>query len=252
VVVAGAIPADGPAADFNFVMFGDVPLPLRVVGRFDRLPGAGSTGLVFDLRTEMLAAERDTGQLDSQELHYQVWANDSAGADLGARLTGAGLLVTKVDRIGDQIAAMNRGAPALALRLYLFAGAIAVLLAIGAVLLTAWAGRRNRRSELAALRITGVPGRLLRSGLRREYAMVLGLPSLAGVIAGLASAALILPTIALVAVDSGIAPVYKIGVVWLPGALGLMAAGFLLVIVLVDRFIGGSPRRHGGVTNGPP
>lgn len=250
VIVAGGLPAeDAAATEFNFLVFGRNPQSLQAVRRVPQLPGAGSFGFVFDLRTEVLGAERLGGQLNVEQLRYQVWASAAVGEDFDQQLAAAGLLVTSSERMSRELDLLNRAAPALALRLYLFAGIIAVILAAGVVLLSALVSRRTRRDEMQALRTSGVRAAILRGGLRREYLTLLGYPSLIGVIAGLAGAALILPTIPLVSVDAAAAPVYKIGLGWLPGALALLAVSFLLVVAAANRLVHGTRRRHGGVTN---
>ena len=56
----------------------------------------------------------------------------------------------------------------LALRLLLVCGAAAVLVAVGALLVAAYVGRRQRAYEVAALRVVGVRRRTVRALLLRE------------------------------------------------------------------------------------
>ena len=56
----------------------------------------------------------------------------------------------------------------LALRLLLVCGAAAVVVAVGALLVAAYVGRRQRAYEVAALRVVGVRRRTVRAMLLRE------------------------------------------------------------------------------------
>ncbi|MFS8479893.1 MAG: FtsX-like permease family protein, partial [Micromonosporaceae bacterium] len=212
VVLAGPAPADEPdATEFAFPGLADEPQPFTVAERAARLPRAGQ-GLLFDLDYAIRAAERRASLADSTELRYEVWAADGAPADLGTRLAAAGLQVLRAESIDGELAHLGRRAPALGLRLYLLAGAVAVALAVGVVLFTAYVGVDARRDELTALRVAGVRRRLLRRALVREYAALLAMPLAVGFAAGAVGALLMLPGIPLVTVDT---PVGYLA--WRPG-----------------------------------
>ena len=163
VIVAGRTPADDEAAsEFAFPGLGEGSQRYRVVGHVAALPRALGRALLVDLGTAVAAAQRASGLSDNSRLRYEVWAGDGAPADLGARLANAGVAVIDEDSVAAEEARLAAGAPALGLRLALLAGAVAVALAVGAVLLTAYLGARIRRYEFAALRATGVRARTLR------------------------------------------------------------------------------------------
>ncbi len=157
VVVAGSSPADdGRAEDFSFPALAEQPQEFNVVAREASLPRVGRRGLLFDLDYAVRAAERNSTLSDNTRLRYEVWADPEAPADLTSRLAASGLQVLGETSISSQLDRLSRAAPALGLRLYLIAGAAAVALAIGVVLLTARVGAQTRRYELAALRVAGV------------------------------------------------------------------------------------------------
>ncbi len=239
VVVAGATPADDSGAvNFTFPALGEAPQQFTVVDREVSLPRAGDRALLFDLDYAVRAAERGSSLSDNSRLRYEVWADPSAPADLPARLAAAGLQVLDVQSRAAEQDQLGRAAPALGLRLYLIAGAAAVLLAVGAVLLTAYIGAGARRYELAALRVTGVRARTLRWALLREYLLLIGLPFLAGLVAGFAGAALMLPGIPLVSVGSAVGSVrYSPGVGVLPIAVAITLVGLAFAVVAVLRLV---------------
>lgn len=239
-VLAGPAPTDEPdATEFAFPALADEPQPFTVAQRTPRLPRAGQ-GLLFDLDYAIRAAERHASLADNTDLRYEVWAADEAPADLGARLVAAGLQVLRAESVDGEVAHLGRRAPALGLRLYLLAGAVAVALAVGVVLLTAYIGVDGRRYELAALRMVGVRRRLLRRGLVREYAALLAMPLAVGFAAGVAGALLMLPGIPLVTVDT---PVGELA--WRPGPDGVLplaaavtVLGVIGTVVVVLRLLG--------------
>ncbi|MEV0717924.1 FtsX-like permease family protein [Asanoa sp. NPDC050611] len=232
VVLAGPAPADDPDADsFSFPLLGRAPDPVQVADRVKLVPRGGGHALLFDGPSLVERAERSAG-LNTDQMSYEVWATDAAPADLGAKLAAEGIPVLYTERWSDRMTQLSRAAPALALRLYLFAGLVALLLALGALVLDAGVTAPWRRQQVRGLRLTGVPARALRGMANRENLMVLGYPVVAGVVAGVGGAALVLPAIALVSIDGG-DQAYRLGGWWLPGSLlfllvALVAAGLVL------------------------
>jgi len=238
-VLAGTAPAeDTGAAEFDFPGFTEQPQAFRVTGNAPRLPRAGGHGLLFDLDYAVRIAERTTSLADVTQLRYEVWAASGAPSDLGTRLAEQGVQVLRQESRAGQLDQLGRRAPALGLRLYLLAGAAAVALAVGVVLLTAYVGAESRLYELAALRVTGVRRRVLRRGILREYAALLAMPLVVGFGVGAAGALLMLPGIPLVTVDR---PAGDIG--WRPGpgalplAVAVTLAGLLLTVLVVVRML---------------
>jgi hypothetical protein len=240
VALAGPTPADDPtAAEFTFPALGDATQPFTVVDRPTRLPRAGPRAVLFDLDYAVRSAQRGSTLSDNSRLRYEVWATAAAPADLDRRLADAGVRVLDEQTIAGERGRLARAAPALGLVLYLLAGGAAMALAVGAVLLTAYVGAQARRYELAALRVTGVRPMLLRRGLVREYAHLLLAPVLAGLLAGLAGAALMLPGMPVVTVGAALGELaYEPGPGALPAALAATAVGLVLAVVAVVRLVG--------------
>jgi hypothetical protein len=230
VVLAGPAPADDPAAtEFRFPGFTERPEPFTVVDRVDRLPRSGTRGLLFDLDHAVSRASRSVALTDSGGLRYEVWASPAAPADLPQRLAAHGVPVLGSDSIGAATDRLGRRAPALGLWLYLLAAAAAVVLALGVVALSTRLGAAARRADLAALRASGVPARLLRRALAREYAALLGWPLLVGLAVGVVAGLLMVPGLPLVETDAGNpAASYRLSFGVLPVAVVATAAGLLL------------------------
>lgn len=199
VVLTGSAPTQNgdPLAPWNFMAFANQPQPFEVVQQEKNIPGGYGHGYLTDLETGINHA-MDTSRADPRFVYYEVWANANAPKDLAERLSGQGIQVYRTQTLDAFSAQLSRRAPALALSFYGLAGLVAVLLALGIVVLAARIGADQRRYELASLRVTGVPERVLRRGIRREYLTLLGWPSITGLLAGVASALFMLPAIPLV------------------------------------------------------
>ncbi|HEY3504651.1 MAG TPA: FtsX-like permease family protein [Actinocatenispora sp.] len=241
VVLSGPAPADDAGASrFEFPAFGGTPVPFAVTGRTDVVPRAGRHALLVDLGNvqRLLATQLDQEQSDTPPT-YQVWAGPGAPPDLARRLAAAGVPVLRTDSLAGTLDRLGRQAPALALRLYLVAGVAALLLALGAVLLTAYVGVDARLYEMAALRVAGLRQAELSAAVRREYRLLLGVPLVAGLVAGAAGAVLMLPAIRLVTdTDAGVRRVYELGPWWVPGAVLVTVAGLVAAALAVARMLG--------------
>ncbi|MEV0727227.1 FtsX-like permease family protein [Polymorphospora sp. NPDC050346] len=235
-VVAGSpLSADGAAQEFSFLTFGDEITRMRVVDRSQALPGVGRPALMLDLSTVLRQAERD-GLGDLRGWEYQVWTTADAGPELVAALADAGVRVTGTRFTEQRHEELGRLAPALALRLYLLAGVVAALLGIGVLLLNIRVGARARLRDMAALRLVGVSRPAVRRALRREYTVVVAVPLVVGLLAGLGGAALLLPAIPLAEVGAdALEPVYRVGAVWIPSAVAALLVALLLAAASVLR-----------------
>jgi hypothetical protein len=240
VVIAGPTPADDPTAtQFTFPALGDAPSQFTLTDHEADLPRVGGRALLFDLDYAVASAERSSSLSDNTRLQYEVWAGPGAPTDLAQRLSAAGLQVIGEQSIAAESAQMGRSAPALGLRLYLVAGAAALLLAVGAVLLSAFIGAGPRRAELAALQVAGVRPAVLRWALLREYALIVGVSVVVGLGVGVFGAVLMLPGIPLVNVGTPIGDVsYTPGPGALPMALGITVLGLLVALVPVIALVG--------------
>ena len=240
VVVAGGSPSDNRgAASFDFPSIGDDQERFTVAGRADRLPRVGAHGLLFDMRDAVSMAERTGTLAGATNLQYEVWASADAPADLASKLSADGISVVRTETVADDLDQLSRGAPTLGLWLYLFAGALALLLATGVVLLGAYIGSSTRVYEYAALKVTGVQPRALRRAVIREYRSTLGVSLIVGCLAGVAGAVLMLPSIALVTASGPSGPVpYGGHMVALPIALVAAILAMAIVVGLALRMLG--------------
>jgi putative ABC transport system permease protein len=236
-VLAGPAPADDPdAGSFSFPGLGGDSQRYQVVAHTDRLPRAGTHGLLFDLGDATEIAERNGTLADAANLRYEVWANADAPADLGTRLAAQGIAVRGTDTVSAALDRLGRGAPTLGLWLYLLAGGLALLLAAGTALLGDVLGADARRYETAALDLSGVARADLRRALLAEYGGTLGLAWLVGVAAGLAGAVLMLPGITLVSpgdLASAGGTVPAAGAAGVTGGVGIAGAGLVALVVSV-------------------
>lgn len=238
-VLAGPSPAaDRTAGAFDFPSFADDKEPFRIVARTDRLPRVGGHGLLFDLDDAVGMAERSGTLADATGLRYEVWANAEAPTDLVQRLRRQGISVLRTESVDGYLDQLSRGAPALGLWLYLFAGALALLLAVGVVLLGAYLGAATRVYEYAALKVAGVRPAMLRRAVIREYRSTLGVALIVGVASGLAGAALMLPGVALVSVGVPLGTIsYDTRMLVLPAAVATSVLAMTVVTALALRML---------------
>jgi hypothetical protein len=238
VALSGEAPDDNRGGtDFQVLAFADEPQPFTVVQRARILPRAGDHGVIVDLDYALKQADATSGVPDNTRFFAEVWAAPNAPADLDKRLASAGVVVTQRQTIAQLQERLGRQAPALAWRLYLLAGVVSALLALGLVLLVARLGARERRHELAALRVTGVPARVLRRGVRREHLALLGLPVVVGFAVGIGSAFLMLPDMPLVTVGVVSPPDWTPSAGALAFAAGAGILSLLLAVVVAVRLV---------------
>jgi putative ABC transport system permease protein len=231
VAVAGEIPAgDSDNGDFRFVG------PHHELQNYHRtqsvavVPRAGTSGMLVDLDYTNRLSQSITSLSREADLSYEIWANAKAPDGLAEKLSTAGLVVTRTELRADYLQRLGRDAPALALRLYLLAAAAALLLVIGVVLLTSTIGASARGYDTAALLVSGVPRRTMRRSAVREHLYWISVPTVAGILCGLAGLVLVLPDVALVSGrEDNMATTVRIGPWWAGGALLAVVAGFATV-----------------------
>ena len=251
-VLAGPAPDDDvDAPRFWFPAAHGRPQFFETVDTDVLVPRGGERALLVDLEYTERIAETFTDLATRNDILYEVWANDTAPADLERQLNDAGVSVSGYTDRAELLDRLSRQPPALALRLYLLAGGAALVLAVGVVALTATAGSRWRRVDDAALRLSGIGHVVLRRSAIIEYVHWAGLPLVAGVVAGLVSAGLVLPSVPLVA-DDVVGPVdYRLGMWWLPSAVLVAAVALVATVTLAwwSRRRGGTVGRlHDGRT----
>ncbi|WP_327000534.1 hypothetical protein OHA72_36115 [Dactylosporangium sp. NBC_01737] len=148
LVSTGPLPPDGAYASF------DGPAGATVVGHADVLPRLGARGSLVDLEVA------DRAATDSELTNLgEVWLARDAPASIAEALTAAGLSIVGRRTVADERAVLSRAGSALALRFFLLAGALSVLLGAAGLAVTTLTAPRD---ELAPLRIQGLPARVNR------------------------------------------------------------------------------------------
>jgi len=146
-------------------------------------------------------------------------------------LVKQGLDIVSVDSMADREAELDRSGGALALRLFLLAAVVALILGAGTLLANAYVVIRRRAYELAALRALGAPRAMLIRSARREQ-ITLALTGVAlGAAAGLAAATFALPSLLETAGADG--PPLWYGPAWTP-VVALVLVVLALLVVVAD------------------
>jgi putative ABC transport system permease protein len=212
------------------------------------VPRAGRAALLVDLELALRQAE------SAPEGDRQVWlARDDPTAE--RRLTHA--LAAQDIRVlsRETSAAAERGyagdGAVLALRLLLVCGAAAVVVSVGALLVAAYVGRRQRAYEVAALRVVGLSRRTVRAMLLRENLGTVFVSLVTGGAAALVATWVVLPSLpqfdnASDTVAVRYAPDAASGWAAL-GALGLILGAVALAVAALQLRAGRSDRLREGV-----
>lgn len=216
----------------------------QVQGRLPLVPRAGSSGLITELAS-LAAAGTSTSTVTS----YDVWlAAEDPGRERALRqsLAQHGLQVVSRDSAREHAAAYAAQGPALALRLALLDGVVALLLAAAVLVVGVATSGAARARDLAGLRIVGVPYATVRGAAVREHLAVAVLGAVAGSALGLLAAQATLPDVPVFAdaasahpaslMPSDLGPAWSAVIATTIGCLVLLS----LVCVLVGRALAGS------------
>jgi putative ABC transport system permease protein len=163
---------------------------LGVVAMVPTLPLAGTNAALVDLS---LAERAETSP--TVYTTYQVWLSSSASPAVLARLRANGVTLGTVTRASTSRSLLDKGGLALAYDLALIVSPVALLLALGTMGYAVVAEGRQRRRELASLRLSGVSEGLARRALMIENGLVLTTVLVVGGAIGFAAAALALPSL---------------------------------------------------------
>jgi putative ABC transport system permease protein len=173
--------ASGPGNRYRITGLDGNALEVRAVALGAAIPGAPANGVVVD-RTY---AERAAG-VTSEFVTDQVWLAPGALAHVKARLVAAGVRIDGAVTASSERAQLIRQGPALATVLFLTDAGAAAALATGAAILGLYLSGRRRRYEYAALIVSRVTRRTVRTALLTEQAVVLGFGVLVGLACGFA------------------------------------------------------------------
>jgi putative ABC transport system permease protein len=143
------------------------------------VPGAGPTGILMDLEyAERLAAE------PGEVLDPQVWLTEDAPASVVDRLRDQGLVIAGDQTLAEIRAAGDDSGAALALRFFLVAAGLAVLVGLGALALVTAVDRAGWRAMVRQLRAQGMAERTTTVAALWSYGGIV----VAGVVAGVFAA----------------------------------------------------------------
>jgi putative ABC transport system permease protein len=163
----------------------------------------------------------------------EIWLsrNDpTAERHLRAALAKDGVTVFSRENRGQLERVYAGNGAVLALRLLLVCGAAAVVVAVGALLVAAYVGRRQRAYEVAALRVVGVRRRTLRALLLRENVGSVVVALLCGAAAALIATWVVLPALPQFDDPPEFAPV-RYAPDAAAGWIAVLGLGLLLVVV---------------------
>jgi putative ABC transport system permease protein len=176
-----------------------VPMAVEPVLSAESLPLVGPAGLLIDYR--MLVTDRI---VYDQVFTVYVAAAADAPAPLRAALADRGFSVATT--LAGERETLDQSAYALALRLYAVAAALVLVMAFAGLFVSTAVQLPARRRDAAALRVVGVPRRVVVSAVARELVVVLGGAAVAGIGAGALAQYLVLRTIRLGYVEDLVTP----------------------------------------------
>jgi predicted lysophospholipase L1 biosynthesis ABC-type transport system permease subunit len=172
---------DGPGLQNN--------IHLTVAGRLPRVPGAGPNARVVDL--DGLVRRGDTAVVNDG---VAVWSDDaSALAKVKVALRARGVLVGRVRTVDDVRAQLDASPAAWSLALSVLVGGAALLVAMLVMVVATATTWRARATDLAALRMAGLPSRALRRLELLGQLPVVLVGGAAGSVCGTVAAVLALP-----------------------------------------------------------
>ncbi len=174
-------------------------LTVRRAGAAESLPLVGPAGLLVDLTTFVLVDDPAPILVSS----YVVARSDTPAA-MRAELARSGL--TRVPGAAETRRVLDGTAYAQALRLYLVVAVALLVMALGGLVVSNAVQLPARRRDAAALRVVGVSRRSLVLASFAESVVVLGSAAVAGLLAGGASLAVLLPSLELGVVDDDRTP----------------------------------------------
>ncbi len=201
-------------------------VPVRVVGISPVIPGVDTgEGVLVDLASMQDAADRE-GLLHLSAGEWWVGTRSpvSAAAQVSARAPAGTVVQTQRPTATDRVLESARD-------VVWIAGVAAALLALLTVAAGLFAELRGRRDEVAVLRAVGVSPRSQARARVIEWALLLALGILAGLIDGVLVSALLVPDLARAAIPNAIAELRTYLALDLPGAA--IAAGAVLAAVAV-------------------
>jgi hypothetical protein len=236
-------------------------VPVQVAGTASLVPSVGRTTdtVVVDLEY----AERLVPFAALRGRVAQVWLSPDAPPSIVDDLRAAGVTPVEEASLATELARLRQEGNAVGVRFRTLLALVGLLLAAGAVLVHSAQEGTGRAAELAALRVQGVPARVVRAVGYGGAAAVAAAAAVAGIVAGLAGAVvarILHPGFVDGWADLPTAPPhpFPVGVAVAVAALVLGTAALTSAVALVRRAVAvtrpaggsgpaGTPRRTGQV-----
>lgn len=207
-----------------------------VVGRLARVPGAPERTAVVDLDVLRRAATV------ASDARIELWASDRAALDeVTAALHTQGIAIVDTTTLADVRRGYDQSTAAWSVRLGLLVGLAGVAVALLLLAVLAVSSWRVRARDLAALWLSGVPRRSVRSLAWTAQLPAVVLGAVAGAACGLLGAALSMPIVPLFAEAPGVSTL-DLATPWLP--VLVVAAAALVVLTGWSAFLGWSVFRR--------
>ena len=162
---------------------------MTAAGTLPRVPGSPPASRVVDLSGLLRRPEASTANVA-----MEVWSDDAARPGPGPdRARGRGVTVAEVTTVDDVRAELDASPAAWSLALSVLVAAAAVLVAMLVMIVATATTWRARATDLAALRMAGLPGRSLRRLELLGQLPVVLVGALAGAVCGVIAAVVALP-----------------------------------------------------------
>ncbi|MBA2952463.1 FtsX-like permease family protein [Nocardioides sp. MAH-18] len=239
-LASGALPPGSSGNEFGMTGIDGEVQDAAAVGTLDAVPGSPPNTIVADLETLQRGRQVSSiGQLS-------VWfaeADQQLLDDTTEALADHGVAVVDARTVADVRRSYDESAAAWSLQLAALVGVLAVLIELLALVVSAASGWRGRTRDLAALRMSGVGRRSIRSMAVAAQMPAVLVGVVAGTVSGLLGARLAMPLVPLFAT----AP--EVSTLDLDTAFGavLVAVGVSLVVlglgsVVIGRALAGRAR----------
>jgi putative ABC transport system permease protein len=201
-------------------------IEMTAAGTLPRVPGSAPGARVVDLAGLLRRPEVST-----TNVAMEVWADDAAAMDRAVtELRERGVVMGEVTTVNDVRADLDASPAAWSLALSVLVGLAAVLVAMLVMIVSTATTWRARASDLAALRMAGLPDRSLRRLELLGQLPVVLVGGLAGAACGVIAAVVALPGVRQFT-DSPSVDTTDFSTPWLVVVLGAMVGVLLLSAV---------------------
>ena len=231
-LTTGELPPDAHGNAFEISGLNGEKQAAQQVAALDRVPSSGRPTYVVDLDTVQ------RGRVVATSDRVELWFADDDPVlldDVTAALDERGVSIERTTTLSDVRQTYDDSAAAWSLQLAALVGALAILIALLVLVVSAASSWRVRARDLAALRMAGVSSRVIRTMAVAAQLPAVLLGILAGTICGLVGAHLVMPTVPLFAVDPEVSTL-DLGTAWTGVAIAV--AGAVLVLGVGSVLIG--------------